>query len=288
MCSSDLRLRGQWQHLERMEGAIGSRGPGETQLETDRRLIGLRIARLKRQIDDVRRQRALHRRRRERDGVPVVALVGYTNAGKSSLLRAMAGVDAVVARGYIDTARMGVTGGSGGGLLTNSLDLVRGILDNLGLKIPEVLNIPQAGATTAELAFMTVGASDVHAFVGIGGPYFVDLDGNGAPSWSFDTGDGDDASRTLVSGSVTIGTTTYAADGANKVLPRDTVVTLPDGALVTVGTRSYGDLNLDHRVDDNETGELNPNAKGLVIDSFDFGLALMRPTNPLQIGRAHV
>jgi len=110
------RLRGQWQHLERMEGAIGSRGPGETQLETDRRLIGLRIARLKRQIDDVRRQRALHRRRRERDGVPVVALVGYTNAGKSSLLRAMAGVDVFAADALFATLdpltrRVGVEGG---------------------------------------------------------------------------------------------------------------------------------------------------------------------------------
>jgi GTP-binding protein HflX len=110
------RLRGQWQHLERMEGAIGSRGPGETQLETDRRLIGLRIARLKRQIDDVRRQRALHRRRRERDGVPVVALVGYTNAGKSSLLRALAGVDVFAADALFATLdpltrRVGVEGG---------------------------------------------------------------------------------------------------------------------------------------------------------------------------------
>ncbi len=91
------RLRGQWQHLERMEGAIGSRGPGETQLETDRRLIGLRISRLKRDIEQVRRQRALHRRRRTQQGIPVVALVGYTNAGKSSLLRALAGADAYAA-----------------------------------------------------------------------------------------------------------------------------------------------------------------------------------------------
>lgn len=91
------RLRGQWQHLERLEGAIGSRGPGETQLETDRRLIGRRIARLKAQIEQVRRQRELHRSRRRREGIPVVALVGYTNAGKSSLLRAIAGADTYAA-----------------------------------------------------------------------------------------------------------------------------------------------------------------------------------------------
>ena len=87
------RLRGQWQHLERMEGAIGSRGPGETQLETDRRLIGQRITRLKKQIQQVRQQRELQRSRRRATGIPVVALVGYTNAGKSSLMRAIAGAD---------------------------------------------------------------------------------------------------------------------------------------------------------------------------------------------------
>ncbi len=87
------RLRGQWQHLERMEGAIGSRGPGETQLETDRRLIGTRITRLKKQIQQVRQQRELQRSRRRATGIPVVALIGYTNAGKSSLMRAIAGAD---------------------------------------------------------------------------------------------------------------------------------------------------------------------------------------------------
>ncbi len=91
------RLRGQWQHLERMEGAIGSRGPGETQLETDRRLIGLRIAKLKKQIKTVAAQRALQRTRRERQAMPVVALVGYTNAGKSSLMRALSGADVYAA-----------------------------------------------------------------------------------------------------------------------------------------------------------------------------------------------
>jgi len=110
------RLRGQWQHLERMEGAVGLRGPGETQLETDRRLIGQRIARLKREIESVHRQRALHRRRRMREGVPVVALVGYTNAGKSSLLRALAGADVLAADTLFATLdpltrRVGLPGG---------------------------------------------------------------------------------------------------------------------------------------------------------------------------------
>ena len=63
-------------------GGIGTRGPGETQLETDRRLVRNKISSLKRQIEQVRKQRALHRRRRARQGVPVVALVGYTNAGQ--------------------------------------------------------------------------------------------------------------------------------------------------------------------------------------------------------------
>ena len=83
------RLTGQWEHLERMEGAIGSRGPGETQLETDRRLIRNQIKRLKQDLDRVRTHRQQHRRRRDRAGVPVVALVGYTNAGKSTLMNAL-------------------------------------------------------------------------------------------------------------------------------------------------------------------------------------------------------
>ena len=90
------RLAGQWSHLERLEGRIGTRGPGETQLETDRRLVRTKIGRLKGQIEAVRRHRALYRRRRARTGVPVVALVGYTNAGKSTLMRALSGADVFV------------------------------------------------------------------------------------------------------------------------------------------------------------------------------------------------
>jgi GTP-binding protein HflX len=87
------RLAGQWSHLERMEGAIGTRGPGETQIETDRRLIRSRNAKIKRDLDDVRKNRALYRRQRQRAGLPVVALVGYTNAGKSTLMRALSGAN---------------------------------------------------------------------------------------------------------------------------------------------------------------------------------------------------
>lgn len=95
------RLAGQWSHLERLggsgrQGAIGVRGPGETQLETDRRLVRTKIARLKGEIERVRRQRSLYRRRRARAGVPVVALVGYTNAGKSTLMRALTRADVLV------------------------------------------------------------------------------------------------------------------------------------------------------------------------------------------------
>ena len=85
------RLRGQWSHLERMEGAIGLRGPGETQIETDRRLVRRRMAKLRRDLDQVRTQRELYRRQRRRAGAPVVALVGYTNAGKTTLMRALCG-----------------------------------------------------------------------------------------------------------------------------------------------------------------------------------------------------
>jgi len=90
------RLRGQWSHLERLEGRIGTRGPGETQLETDRRLIRNKISALKRQIEQVRKERALHRRQRAKQGVPVVSLVGYTNAGKSTLMRALSGAKVLV------------------------------------------------------------------------------------------------------------------------------------------------------------------------------------------------
>lgn len=79
------RLVRGWTHLERQKGGIGLRGPGETQLETDRRLIRARIVRLRKHLEKVRRQRELGRRSRQRSEVPTVSLAGYTNAGKSTL-----------------------------------------------------------------------------------------------------------------------------------------------------------------------------------------------------------
>lgn len=91
------RLTRQWTHLSRQGvGGVGLRGPGETQLEVDRREIAQRMARLRSELEEVRQQRSLQRRRRRRRGLPVVAIVGYTNAGKSTLLNRLAGSDVLV------------------------------------------------------------------------------------------------------------------------------------------------------------------------------------------------
>ena len=85
------RLTSMWSHLERQEGAIGTRGPGETQLETDRRIIRKKITKLEEELREVRRIRWTQRQRREKNEIPVVAIVGYTNAGKSTLLNHLTG-----------------------------------------------------------------------------------------------------------------------------------------------------------------------------------------------------
>ena len=97
------RLLGMWTHLERQEGAIGTRGPGETQLETDRRHIRRKISKLEEELRDVRRVRGVQRERRIKNEVPVVAIVGYTNAGKSTLLNKLTGADIPANNRLFDT-----------------------------------------------------------------------------------------------------------------------------------------------------------------------------------------
>jgi GTP-binding protein HflX len=89
------RLVGQWSHLERLGGGIGTRGPGETQLETDRRLIRRRIQKIEEELEKVKQRRSLHMDRRKKAGIPMATLVGYTNAGKSTLFNALSDAQVV-------------------------------------------------------------------------------------------------------------------------------------------------------------------------------------------------
>ena len=90
------RMRGMWQHLERLGGGVGTRGPGESQLETDRRLARRRISLLKNRLEELGKQRDVRRKARRRSETPTIALAGYTNVGKSTLLNALTGAHASV------------------------------------------------------------------------------------------------------------------------------------------------------------------------------------------------
>ncbi len=123
------RLVGQWKHLERLGGGIGTRGPGETQLESDRRIIRHRIQKISGELARVRTHRRLLRDRRKASGLPIVALVGYTNAGKTTLLNYLTGAGHVAADQLFvtldPTARLVSRPGHAPFILTDTVGFIR-------------------------------------------------------------------------------------------------------------------------------------------------------------------
>jgi GTP-binding protein HflX len=122
------RMRGMWQHLERLGGGIGTRGPGESQLETDRRLARRRIGQLRRRLKELERRRETQRKARRRGETPIVALAGYTNAGKSTLLNALTSAGAAVNDRLFETLDPTTRGFEEGGrryLVTDTVGFIR-------------------------------------------------------------------------------------------------------------------------------------------------------------------
>ncbi len=156
------RLTGMWKHLERQEGAIGTRGPGETQMETDRRLIHRKIDKLEEDLKDVRRVRATQRERREKNEVPVVAIVGYTNAGKSTLLNALTGSDIPANNRLFDTldttTRMLEISDTCTVLISDTV----GFISKLPHQLVDAFKATLEELTFADLLLHVIDASDPH------------------------------------------------------------------------------------------------------------------------------
>ncbi|GAC1319213.1 MAG: GTPase HflX [Thermoleophilaceae bacterium] len=173
------RMRGLWTHLERLGGGIGTRGPGETQIETDRRLARNRIATLRRRLVRTRATRGVMRRERDRAQLPTVALAGYTNAGKSTLLNALTGARAEVRDRLFHTLDPMTRSFEVGGrtyLLTDTVGFIRKLPHQLveafaatleeALEADLIVHVADASVEEDELAEMIGAVDDVLAEIG--------------------------------------------------------------------------------------------------------------------------
>jgi GTPase len=157
------RLTRQWQHLSRLGGGVGTRGPGETQLEVDRRRVRERISALRRRLEEVSRTRGLHRRSRASVPYPTVALVGYTNSGKSTLMNRLTAADVLVEDklfATLDPTVRRLTLPSGGQALL--IDTV-GFINKLPHGFVDAFKSTLEEVHTADLLLHVVDASNPHA-----------------------------------------------------------------------------------------------------------------------------